>query len=504
MAKFSLSLDATIGTVMALATFLSTNPLGTSPPTTMRAIQRTLVMSVVFDAWTRRNMDVMLRLPDKCLVHDFFRVLLWSLHSVVVPQLESNVVKQWVRLTTTVSNDISETTLATWEMVQTFFRHAASDPTCAEDVMLSFGWRTRHIPTTLRQFQVLHKMHEDVLQGFDLMTDAVATKLNELVIDADVGDEGEDITLDLPAAVLTRVNHLKTLQEQHGVLEAEFEKERRLLELKYEKLYQPLYSERALVVSGDKEVATAEDKAAETEETKTVGIPQFWMKAFLNHPETEQLITDRDMPALEFLKDVKSESSTENNGFRLEFTFAPNPFFENTVLTKAYDVAEGPDGDALLKNIQGTEIKWLEGKNLTEKKKKIKQKAKNGGQTRFITKVEPCDSFFQLFSTVDIPAEDDEEENEDVMRQLDADFQIGFTIHETIVPQAVLWFTGEAQLDDSDYEDDDDDEYDDEEEDEDSDDDDAPRKKGGKKPFPALEGAAGADSTEKPPECKNQ
>ncbi|ETV83237.1 hypothetical protein H257_04011 [Aphanomyces astaci] len=168
MAKFSLSLDATIGTVMALATFLSTNPLATSPPTTMRTIQRTLVMSVVFDAWTRRNMDVMLLLPDKCLVHGFFSVLLWSLHSVVVPQLEPNVVKQWARLTTTVSNDISETTLATWEMVQTFFRHAASDPTCAEDVMLSFGWRTRHIPTTLRQFQVLHKMHEDVLQGFDL------------------------------------------------------------------------------------------------------------------------------------------------------------------------------------------------------------------------------------------------------------------------------------------------------------------------------------------------
>ncbi|KAF0700084.1 Aste57867_9363 [Aphanomyces stellatus] len=328
-----------------------------------------------------------------------------------------------------------------------------------------------------------------------------SNKLNELVIDAE--HDGDDIALELPAAVLTRVNHLKTLQEQQGVLEAEFEKERRILELKYEKLYQPLYAERALVVSGEKEVATAEDKASETEETKTVGVPQFWMKALLNHPDVEQMITDRDMPALEFLKDVKSESSTEHNGFRLEFHFSANPYFENTVLTKAYDVAEGADGDAMLKNITGTEIKWLEGKNLCEKKKKIKQKAKNGGQTRLVTKVEPCDSFFQFFSTVDMPAEDDEEENDEIMRQLDADFQIGFTIHETIVPQAVLWFTGEAQVDDSDYEDDED--YDDDEEDdddEDDDDDDAPRPKKGGKKFPALEG--GADSTEKPPECKNQ
>ncbi|CAK4084332.1 unnamed protein product [Aphanomyces euteiches] len=324
-------------------------------------------------------------------------------------------------------------------------------------------------------------------------------KLNELVL-----EEGEDVVLDLPPAVLSRVNHLKTLQEQQRVLEAEFEKERRLLELKYEKLYQPLYAERALVVTGEKEVATDEEKASETEETKTVGVPQFWMKALLNHPEVEQMITDRDMPALEFLKDVKSESSTENNGFRLEFIFNTNPYFENTVLSKSYDVAEGADGDAMLKNITGTEIKWFEGKNLCEKKKKIKQKSKNGGQTRMITKVEPCDSFFQFFSSVEMPANDDDEQNEEIMRQLDADFQIGFTIHETIVPQAVLWFTGEAQLDDSDYEDDEDydDEDDEDDDDDDDDEDDAPRKKGGKKPFPALEG--GADSTEKPPECKNQ
>ncbi|OQS05058.1 inactive ubiquitin carboxyl-terminal hydrolase [Thraustotheca clavata] len=326
------------------------------------------------------------------------------------------------------------------------------------------------------------------------LMDTTTKKMNELVVD-------ESTVPDFPAPVAARVAHLKTLQEKQGELEAKFEEERRQLELKYEKLYQPLYAERSLVVSGEKEVATVEDKAKDT----TVGIPKFWLKALMNHPVVEQIITDRDIPALEFLKDVRSESLTETNGFRLEFHFTKNEYFTNEVLTKVYDVAEGPSGDAMLKNIVGTPINWNEGKNLCEKKKKIKQKSKSGGQTRLVTKVEPCDSFFQFFSPIDMPTEDEEEESDEIMQQLDTDFQIGFTIHETIVPQAVLWFTGEAELADSDYEDED---YEDDEDDDDDDDDDDEEtqkgKKGGKKSFPGLDKAAGADSTEKPPECKNQ
>ncbi|EQC37203.1 hypothetical protein SDRG_05429 [Saprolegnia diclina VS20] len=325
----------------------------------------------------------------------------------------------------------------------------------------------------------------------------VTKKTGELVI------EDVEAEVVLPPAVAARVAHLKTLQEQQAVIEAQFEEERRQLELKYEKLYQPLYDERALVVTGEKEVASADEKAEEAE--PSVGIPKFWVKALMNHPMIEQMITDRDIPALEFLKNVKSESLTETNGFRLEFHFAPNEFFTNDVLTKVYDVAEGPSGDAMLKNIVGTPINWNEGKNLCEKKKKIKQKAKNGGATRLVTKIEPCDSFFQFFSPVEMPTEDEEEESDEIMHQLDTDFQIGFTIHETIVPQAVLWFTGEAEVDDSDYEDDEDDEdYDDEDLSDDDDDDEPRAKKGGKKAFPGLEKPAGAESTEKPPECKNQ
>ena len=42
-------------------------------------------------------------------------------------------------------------------------------------------------------------------------------------------------------------------------------------------------------------------------------------------------------------------------------------------------------------------------------------------------------------------------QSEMIIRQMSGDFEIGFTIHETIIPQALLWFTGEAVEDDSDY-----------------------------------------------------
>lgn len=84
------------------------------------------------------------------------------------------------------------------------------------------------------------------------------------------------------------------------------------------------------------------------------------------------------------------------------------------------------------------------------------------------------------------------------MDQLTTDFQIGFTIHETIIPQAVLWFTGEIEEEqESEYEDDNEDDSDSEEAESDDEDSTAQKEK-----HPVLENKTNA--TEKPPECKNQ
>lgn len=341
--------------------------------------------------------------------------------------------------------------------------------------------------------------------------DGVTSQIANLAVDSNEEDDEEDLEDDLaslPANVQLRLAALRTLQEKQAEIEEQFEKERKLLELKYEKLYQPFYKQRAEIVSGAKEVdavlnGEGKTEDASDEEENVKGVPGFWLRAFMNHSALADLIHERDLPAFEYLVDVHSASHEEDNGFKLEFEFAENPFFSNTTLSKEYDIGDASDsGEAVLRNVVGTVIEWKDGKNLCEVTKKVKQRAKGGkGETRVVARTEPCESFFQFFTPVDMPSEEDDEDNDLIMRQLTGDFEIGFLIHETIIPQALLWFTGEAVEDEDDSDYDPEDDYDDDEDDSEDEDEDAPRARKPKKKFPALEGA---NSTEKPPECKNQ
>ena len=57
--------------------------------------------------------------------------------------------------------------------------------------------------------------------------------------------------------------------------------------------------------------------------------------------------------------------------------------------------------------------------------------------TRTITKLEPCESFFQFFVPPDIPKEGTEltEEMEEIlMQQIDADFEMGLLFRDRMVP----------------------------------------------------------------------
>ncbi|KAL7690906.1 putative nucleosome assembly protein (NAP) [Plasmopara halstedii] len=345
-------------------------------------------------------------------------------------------------------------------------------------------------------------------RGFQLVDSVTEQTAKLSVIDAEAAED-EDSLANLPKNVLLRLDALRKLQEAQAIVEEEFEKERKALELKYEKLYQPFYKQRAEIVSGSKEVdavtaASADSQKASTDlEDDVKGVPGFWLRAFMNHSVLAELIQERDLPAFEFLIDVRSVSHEEDNGFKLTFEFAENPFFSNRTLVKEYDIGDASEmGEAVLRNVTGTVIKWKEGQNLCEVTKKVKQRAKGGkGETRVVSRTEPCESFFQIFTPVEMPSEEDDENSEIIMRQLSGDFEVGFTIHETIIPQALLWFTGEAvEKDDSEYDPEENDDYEDSDE-ESPTDDEAPKPRS-KKKFPALEG--GAASTEKPPECKNQ
>ena len=73
---------------------------------------------------------------------------------------------------------------------------------------------------------------------------------------------------------------------------------------------------------------------------------------------------------------------------------------------------------------QGTVIDWKDGKDLTKKKIKKKQKNKKTGETRTIIKTVPADSFYNAFESIKAPesieADDDvDDETAKLLEYLD-------------------------------------------------------------------------------------
>ncbi|XP_047945796.1 nucleosome assembly protein 1;3-like [Salvia hispanica] len=327
----------------------------------------------------------------------------------------------------------------------------------------------------------------------------------------DLAGKHSDVLENLSPDVRKRVDTLRDIQAQHDELESKFFEERAVLEAKYQKLYQPLYTKRFEIVNGDVEV---EGGATEKTDEEEKGVPDFWLTAMKNNEVLAEEISERDEGALKFLKDIKWFRIENPKGFKLEFYFdTANPYFKNAVLTKTYHMID--EDEPILEKAIGTEIEWLPGKCLTQKilKKKPKKGSKN---TKPITKTEQCESFFNFFSPPQVPDDDDdidEEAAEELQNLMEHDYDIGSTIRDKIIPHAVSWFTGEAAQDeygdidddedDIDEDDEEDEDEDDEEDEDDDDEDDEEETKTRKKKTgraPAGEGPQG----ERPPECKQQ
>jgi len=273
------------------------------------------------------------------------------------------------------------------------------------------------------------------------------------------------------------VEELRDLQRNRDKLDDEFEKERIQLEKKYLALYKPIDEQRGSIL-------------------KRGDISHFWLRTLMNCRTVADNITPADEEALKYLVDIKvredalegefpsalaavgsSALPTRTPGegsFTLIFEFGENPFFTNTELTKSY-VMNAEEEDVLEK-ATGCEINWKSGKKLTTRVVKRTQKGHGKGKGgRTIVKTEPCDSFFNFFSPPELNSAElavMEELNE----VLEADFEVGDMIRSEIVPNAVLWFTGEAHEDDPEeeeagYVNEYDDDYDDEDDDEDDEDD---------------------------------
>jgi nucleosome assembly protein 1-like 1 len=201
------------------------------------------------------------------------------------------------------------------------------------------------------------------------------------------------------------------------------------------------------------DATTNEHKNDEQGEERLKGIPQFWACAMTRIEPIGELLTVDDLGCLDYLMDITSTTHEDGKGFTLTFHFSPNnPYFTNPTLTKSYIVPNLLISDEpIIKEVKGCTIYWKTGMSLTHKivKKKQRGKGRNAGQVRSVTKQEEKESFFHWFATPDMPTsmdDMDEEEAEQLEETFENDYEIAQAFRCNIVPNAVLWFTGQVRI----------------------------------------------------------
>jgi template-activating factor I len=127
-------------------------------------------------------------------------------------------------------------------------------------------------------------------------------------------------------------------------------------------------------------------------------IPKFWLTAFINHPQISGIIEEDEEDALQHLVKVEVEEFEDiKSGYKIKFHFEKNPYFDNEVLCKEYQL--GSNGDP---TSTSTEIKWKEGFNLTAKAAQRAAVAKGSRKRRLENR-----TFFTWFCDNQDPSVDD-------------------------------------------------------------------------------------------------
>ncbi|XP_040364478.1 nucleosome assembly protein 1;2-like [Rosa chinensis] len=196
------------------------------------------------------------------------------------------------------------------------------------------------------------------------------------------------------------------VQFEHDTMQRQYFKDRAALEAEFQQSCLPLHNQISYHI-----------------------VPYFWLKALTNNKVLRAKITEHDERALKFLRDIKwsKTDSQRGFGFKLEFFFDSNPFFQNPVLTKTYDKI---DKDLpILRKAIGTEIEWYSRTRLTPNlnEKRLYEGTNNWG------------SFFNFFSPPQVPKVIDGKAAKEIQNLMEQDYEIGSTIRE-VIPYAVSWF----------------------------------------------------------------
>lgn len=107
-------------------------------------------------------------------------------------------------------------------------------------------------------------------------------------------------------------------------------------------------------------------------------IPNFWITAFVNHPQISAILDEEEEECLHYLTKVEVEEFEDiKSGFRLRFHFDENPFFTNAELCKEFNLGT-PEPSS-----NSTVINWLDKMNLVEKAEEAERKSGEPGPRTF-------------------------------------------------------------------------------------------------------------------------
>lgn len=128
--------------------------------------------------------------------------------------------------------------------------------------------------------------------------------------------------------------------------------------MKYQSLYEPLNNQRKAIVNGEYEPTAEEQewKLQDSDENEddiadklegisiakpnypedVKGIPDFWLTIFRASELIAGMIQKPDEDLLKKLTDITIAYSNDPMSYILQFHFAPNEYFTDTVLTKQY------------------------------------------------------------------------------------------------------------------------------------------------------------------------
>ncbi|GMH40481.1 hypothetical protein BSKO_08385 [Bryopsis sp. KO-2023] len=250
-------------------------------------------------------------------------------------------------------------------------------------------------------------------------------------------DRGVDSFLQsLPAGVRQNVRRLQELQKRCDDINAEYLREKMALEEKFRKRYEPVYSERAEIISGDgQQNGNADGPGA---------VPGFWIKVLKSMVAVREHINKSDESVLKYLKDIRVHGlEGDQQGFKLTFYFWKNEFFAEEELTKAYIM--GSEDDSLVERTEGSRITWADGKN--PGLKVLRRRRQVEGEPP-VTKIVEIHSFFDFFAPPKLPESgEDEDVTVDEIAELhelvEEDFEVGCLLRQMLIPKAVSLYTGE-------------------------------------------------------------